>query len=139
MTISKLFIEEDVAESPIASGIRSRLCGVPAKTVTDATEVYRAISSEDDTGAAITRAKEILFLTTNKGAFVRSCPGTREYTCCGYKILHIGTFCTMDCSYCILQAYFHPPVLQYFINQKQMIDELSLLFDSPGVHRVGHR
>jgi spore photoproduct lyase len=54
-------------------------------------------------------AKRYLLLTGNRGAFVRRCPGTREYTCCDYVILHIGTFCTMDCAYCILQSYFPPP------------------------------
>lgn len=137
MTISKLFIHQDVAQNPLSDKIRGRLSDIPAEIVPDANHVYADIDVEGDPSAAITRAKEILFLTTNKGAFVRSCPGTREYTCCGYKILHIGTFCTMDCSYCILQAYFHPPILQYFLNQDEMMGELDALFATPGIHRVG--
>jgi spore photoproduct lyase len=76
-------------------------------------------------------------VTRNKGAFVRSCPGTKAYTCCGYKILHIGTYCTMDCAYCILQSYFHPPVLQYFVNHDQMDAELDGLFALGGISRIG--
>ena len=43
----------------------------------------------------------------------------------------------MDCSYCILQAYFHPPVLQYFVNQDDLLKDLESLFLSPEIHRVG--
>jgi spore photoproduct lyase len=79
----------------------------------------------------------VLYLTRNKGIFIRSCPGTSHYTCCGYQILHVGTFCTMDCAYCILQSYFHPPVLQYFLNQDDLKAELKDLFASRAIHRLG--
>jgi len=132
-----LFIHRDVADSPLAVKIQKRLSHIPCEVVADGREVYRIVSGDGDISAAVTRGKEVLFLTRNRGAFIKACPGTREYTCCGYKILHIGTFCTMDCSYCILQAYFHPPVLQFFLNQDQMLQELDVLFASPGIHRVG--
>jgi spore photoproduct lyase len=45
----------------------------------------------------------------------------------------------MDCSYCILQAYFNPPVLQYFVNQEQLFEELENHAQStrPAFHRIG--
>jgi spore photoproduct lyase len=43
----------------------------------------------------------------------------------------------MDCSYCILQAYFHPPVLQYFVNHQEMLAELDGLFSENAVYRIG--
>ena len=43
----------------------------------------------------------------------------------------------MDCSYCILQAYFHPPVLQYFVNHPDMARELDRAFGQPRVQRIG--
>jgi spore photoproduct lyase len=43
----------------------------------------------------------------------------------------------MDCSYCILQSYFHPPVLQYFVNHAKLFDELDGLFTVNSVSRVG--
>jgi spore photoproduct lyase len=92
-------------------------------------------ASQDPIG----EGKRVLFLTENRGPFLRRCPGTKSYICCGYQILHIGAYCTMDCSYCILQAYFHPPVLQYFVNQEALFKELNDLFSckkSP-FHRVG--
>jgi len=43
----------------------------------------------------------------------------------------------MDCSYCILQSYFHPPVLQYFVNQNELLVELDTLFSEKKTYRIG--
>jgi len=74
--------------------------------------------------------KQILCLTTNKGPALRPCPGTKEYICCGYQILHVGTGCPMECSYCILQAYLNDEQVRLFTNWEQIagdIEEASLL------------
>jgi spore photoproduct lyase len=52
-------------------------------------------------------------------------------------ILHIGSFCVMDCAYCILQSYFHPPVLQYFVNDQDLRSELGSLFEQDCITRIG--
>ncbi len=137
MTFSKVYIHRDVADSPLALEIQKRLSHIPSEVVDGNQTVYRSVTAEETEPDSIQKGKEVLLLTKNKGAFIKPCPGTREYTCCGYKILHIGTFCTMDCSYCILQAYFHPPVLQYFVNHDDLVEELDGFFQSPGIHRVG--
>jgi spore photoproduct lyase len=137
MTPSKLFIHREVAESPLALKIQNHFSHIPFEVIDDIRAVYESVTAIGKESDYIQRGKEVLFLTENKGAFIKPCPGTREYTCCGYKILHIGTFCIMDCSYCILQAYFHPPVLQYFINHDELLKELDSLFLTPGIHRVG--
>ncbi len=131
--ISKIYIDRQVAETPETLAVQSRL-NAPCELVDDAGSVFEAVSSADD---PVQKGKEVLFLTRNKGAFVRKCPGTRHYTCCGYKILHIGTFCVMDCSYCILQSYFHPPALQYFVNHQEMLTELDSLFAEKEISRIG--
>lgn len=133
MLLSKLYIDQEVVDLPEVVSIQSRL-NLSSETVQNAREVFESVLSADD---PVKKGKEVLFLTKNKGAFIRSCPGTSYYTCCGYKILHIGTFCTMDCSYCILQSYFHPPVLQYFVNHDDMLSELDSLFQKKSVSRVG--
>lgn len=109
---------------------------MPSTLVCDAHEVYKTLAAHPD---SISQGKRVLFLTQNKGPFLKKCPGTRQYICCGYQILHIGTYCTMDCSYCVLQAYFHPPVLQYFVNQEALFKELDDLFKSKNsrFHRIG--
>lgn len=133
MRPAKLYVDYNVADSPQVASILSHLNLSPV-LVHNTDEVFESVSSADD---PVLKGKETLFLTNNRGAFVRKCPGTRYYTCCNYKILHIGTFCIMDCSYCILQSYFHPPVLQYFVNQHDLLAELDLLFSKKTVCRIG--
>lgn len=133
MPINTLFVDRTAAHIPDATAIAARL-GLPAQLVDGPEAVYACVNAAQD---PVQRGKEVLYLTRNKGAFVRACPGTREYTCCGYKILHIGTYCTMDCAYCILQSYFHPPVLQFFLNHERMQTELEATFALNEISRIG--
>jgi len=135
MQISKLFIDRQVADHPMAHAICSRL-KLPSETVNSAQQVYEAILSASD---PVRQGKESLYLTRNRGAFLKRCPGTRHYICCDYQILHIGSFCHMDCTYCVLQTYFHPPILQYFVNHEDLIAELDRLLGKSQnkIHRIG--
>jgi spore photoproduct lyase len=134
--ISELYIDEAVRDYPVVRTVRERLGDCGATIVRDPSGLYESLADADD---PVGRGKRVLFLTRNRGPFLRKCPGTKSYICCGYQILHIGTYCTMDCAYCILQAYFHPPVLQYFVNQEELFKELDDLFDlkTPPFHRIG--
>lgn len=133
MQISKIYIDQSVANSPYVESIVSIL-KCPYVTVSKSKEVYEKISSSSD---PVRAGKETLYLTSNKGNFIKKCPGTRNYICCGYKILHIGTYCNLDCSYCILQVYFHPPVLQIFLNHSDLFSELDILFSKKKITRIG--
>ncbi len=133
MPIKKLFIDKQVSESCETGHIKTKL-NLPAEIVCHARDVFDYVRSAND---PVSCGKETLYLTANKGKFIKKCPGTRFYNCCGYNILHVGTFCTMDCSYCILQSYFHPPVLQYFVNHQDMFPEIDRLFRSNKIKRIG--
>ncbi len=133
MSIQQLYIDQEIADYPeVISFIR--LIDRPAEIVANDREVYERISGAPD---PILKGKTVLFLTRNKGAFIKKCPGTRCYTCCGYEILHIGTYCHMDCTYCILQSYFHPPLMQYFVNHNDLFKELEDIFNGNEIHRIG--
>jgi spore photoproduct lyase len=134
--ISRLYIDEAVKHHPAVGTVQESLPAVPVSVVPNAMKIHESLSSTQDPIAA---GKRALFLTRNKGSFLKRCPGTKSYICCGYQILHIGAYCTMDCAYCILQAYFHSPVLQYFVNQERLFKELDNLVRSrrPQFHRVG--
>ncbi len=43
----------------------------------------------------------------------------------------------MECSYCILQSYFHPPILQFFVNHDDLLAELDQLFLEKRITRIG--
>jgi len=133
LTIQTLFIDQVIADHPISRKIQDRL-GLLPRFVDSHEPVYQAVAASAD---PISAGKSTLFVTKNKGAFIRPCPGTRHYTCCDYMILHIATFCVMDCSYCILQSYFHPPLLQYYVNQEDMMAALDEAFSQQKLRRIG--
>lgn len=133
MTITHLYVDETVSDNPIAARFAERL-GLTPIIVPDTRQLYDTLKNEADPQGA---GKQRLLLTRNQGAFIRQCPGTKDYTCCDYQILHIGTYCTMDCAYCILQSYFHPPVLQYFVNQEDLLRELDAALAQKRTLRIG--
>ncbi len=133
MKIDTLFIDADIPINDEVQYIISKL-GIPPIQVKESQFVYAHINDAHD---PILKAKKTLYITTNRGAIIKECPGTSEYTCCDYTILHTGTFCTMDCSYCILQAYFHPPVLQYFAGLDLLGSSLKKRFEQDKIFRIG--
>ncbi|MGD9368277.1 MAG: DNA photolyase [Desulfobacteraceae bacterium] len=133
MQIKHLYVDQQVAELSATIQFIQRI-GLKPEILSDTGALYDAVKSDPDPWG---KAKQTLLLTRNKGAFIKSCPGTKTYTCCDYEILHIGTYCTMDCAYCILQSYFHPPVLQYFVNHDDLMGELDLVLQEPKIRRIG--
>jgi spore photoproduct lyase len=133
MHIERLLVDRDLVDHPRVARFASALRLNP-ETIDGPDKAFAAVTQEADPVAA---GKRTLHLTRQRGAFVRNCPGTRAYTCCGYKILNPASFCTMDCAYCILQAYFHPPLLQFFLNAEEMYAELDRLLGDGLLHRVG--
>ncbi len=128
----KIFHDHQIMEEEVGF-IISKLDLDPL-VISDSSEVYSYINGAYD---PVSLAKHTLYITQNKGAVIKECPGTSEYTCCDYTILHTGTFCTMDCSYCILQAYFHPPLLQYFAGFNLLKKSLSDVFSQNKIFRIG--
>ncbi len=120
--IEQIWIEEDAQDSPITRQILKKLPGVPVLCPSEYVEPSRELLLEKD---PLSRGKRILKLKTHKGAFVKPCPGTPAYVCCGLEILHIGQGCPMDCRYCALQVYFNRPVLEVFVNVDELMQALS--------------
>ena len=83
--------------------------------------------------------KESLRLIHFNGEFLKPCPGTKKYICCGYQILNIGINCPMDCSYCFLQSYINQPSLRIFTNLKEQLDSIGKhIDDNPQkIFRIG--
>ncbi len=133
MIPKQLFIDTHIRDHPETLSVSRRL-NLPMRYVEDPAHLYQWVNQAAD---PVQRGKQVLFLTRNKGGFLKTCPGTRAYTCCDYQILHVASFCTMDCSYCILQTYFHPPLLQYFVNREALDVELTALFSKDRISRVG--
>lgn len=132
--IKKIYITKECSDYPLASEIIKN-SGAEVEVTDDLLPLMKEISESKDPQS---KGKEILILAKNRGDFLKKCPGTKYYRCCNYQILHVGSFCPMDCSYCILQTYFHPPVISFFLNQEKMEKELKeRVFSSNKIWRIG--
>jgi spore photoproduct lyase len=77
----------------------------------------------------MTSAKKALYLTAQKGHFVRACPGATSHNiqsqlCCGYMIVDLIYNCNYDCTYCYLQSYVNAPYLTVYANVERLFEEL---------------
>ena len=124
--IKRVIADRDAASYPLAQRILNGLSGVPVQVA----ESGMPPLSDRETG------KETLHLQNYKGDFLKACPGTREYICCGYQILNIAANCPLDCSYCILQSYFaNQPSLRVFVNLRERLPDVLATIDSQP-HRI---
>ncbi|SMC22401.1 spore photoproduct lyase [Desulfacinum hydrothermale DSM 13146] len=124
--IRTVLVEKAVRRSPLVQRLRKRL-------------PHARFQEVETVPAASARVAGLLEVEHFKGRFWRNCPGTRVYDCCGYQIIHFGTQCTIDCTYCILQAYFNQPNLRLFGNTDDLLREVEerLDQDPDRLHRVG--
>ncbi|MFH1138805.1 MAG: DNA photolyase [Pseudomonadota bacterium] len=115
----RLAVERDLLETPLGLRLRERL---PLDSVRDriGPADYRDFQAGD------------LVLARHCGNFIKPCPGTRGYNCCGLEIIHFGLGCYLDCSYCVLQCYLDSPALVLFGNVEQGLAELDGLIDGEG-------
>lgn len=102
-----------------ASGVLERLSDLQSR---------KALQIEP--AASDVPGKQTLELGPFPGRFLKKCPGTKGYICCGYQILHIGANCPMDCSYCILQAYLNQSTLRVFTNLEEKLAALGEHLDA---------
>ena len=121
MYLRQLAIERSVADHPYARQI-ARRAALPVRIV-DETELATLV--DGDYPDNLQAGKRTLLLCRNPGSFLKPCPSTREYRCCRYQVINIGTGCPMDCVYCILQAYLNTPYLTFFVNTDDLLTELA--------------
>lgn len=133
--IEQIWIDEDAQDEALTRQIVRKLPGAGVLVGERFAAERQALLLSPN---PIARGKKILRLMRHKGAFVKPCPGTREYVCCGLQILHIGQGCPMDCRYCALQVYFNRPTLELFVNIEDLIGDLTrhLAQDSQRFHRI---
>ena len=115
--IKRAIVEEGSKKSPMSRRIVGRIPHAPLAEPLGPTV-------QDSMG------KDTLHLLSYKGGFLKPCPGTKEYICCGYQILNVATNCPLDCSYCILQSYFlHQPHLRIHVNLEENLGAILAFID----------
>ncbi|MBN1851031.1 MAG: DNA photolyase [Deltaproteobacteria bacterium] len=130
INIKNLLIETGAEQYDQSIRIINRLKSTPNHPITEGAESNVQYIDMD---------KETLRLIPFQGSLFKPCPGTKEYICCGYQILNVGTNCPFNCSYCILQAYFNQPSLRVFVNLENELPKIARLMDSQPqkIFRVG--
>ncbi len=134
--IKRIYVQKDCAESSYIKEILGRAGNIRVEFIS---EQDISKKSNHPFTRYLAKGKQELLLCNNKGRFFKSCPGTKEYVCCGYQVLNIGMNCPMDCVYCILQAYLNNPLLSFFVNVDDLLVELDTVFkkDSEKFWRIG--
>ncbi|MBI4550264.1 MAG: hypothetical protein HY714_05005 [Candidatus Omnitrophica bacterium] len=132
----RVYIEKSALEDRLTGEILSRLPGIPREIVEDAAGVISETRSESD---PFTSGKKKLLLRRKKGDFLKPFPLIPEYLSCHFQILHLGTGCDLECTYCILQSYLTNPLITVFTNFDDILAELAGRLDAaPGqFFRVG--
>jgi spore photoproduct lyase len=124
--IKQVLIEEGADHYPQTSRILHQLKDLPRHTISEDVKPNHQHTGMD---------KTTLRLIPFHGSLFKPCPGTKGYICCGYKILHIGTNCPLNCTYCILQAYFNQPSLRIFVNLEEELQVIGQILDSQPTKR----
>lgn len=138
LMLKQVVVDHQARDHWLTQTILSRLSNLPVRQAAAAAKEH--LTALDKPSASQTdMGKATLHLLSFKGEFLKPCPGTKAYICCGYQILNVGTNCPLDCSYCILQSYFDQPNLRVFVNLNNELDRiLKMIDDSPDeVFRVG--
>ena len=119
-------VEAAVSDTPLVADLKLRLPGARFEIVEKIPE-------------AKNHDPEVLEVVSFKGQTLKSCPGTRHYFCCGYRILNFGVQCTLGCTYCILQAYLNQPNLRLFGNIHEILEDVEAEIQShpETLYRIG--
>jgi len=124
--IKRIFVNRQVENSPLVERIIGRLKPTPVQLVDRLEEIQAELRLATD---PIAESKRVLFLTDEK-AFIRPCPCSPGAVPCGYWTIDLNLNCPLDCSYCILQAYFSLQPLTIAVNQKDLESELGAFLAS---------
>jgi spore photoproduct lyase len=130
-SIRKVFIEDGARDYASTERILTKLRGIPVLQSAGRSD---ALSSHTEVSE-----KDLLHLVGYKGEFLKPCPGTKGYICCGYLIFNVANNCPLDCSYCILQSYFSESHLSVFVNVEEGLAQVLQAIDREPerVFRVG--
>ena len=121
----QVWIDRQVVDSPITANVLRHLPDVPTTVIDGLPPVPPPVHQ----AALMTSAKRYLYVTAQKGRFLRACPGatsqnTQGQLCCGYMTVDLIYNCNYDCTYCYLQSYVNAPYLTVYANVEQLFDEL---------------
>ena len=120
----RIFIDARVLDLPLTGRILSRLKSVPSAVLRSGREKRRALDEILAAADPVGEGKKTLWLTANRGRFVKPCPCTPLYPGCSYFVIHHTLQCPLNCAYCILQGYLAEPWIAVHVNTEDLWGEL---------------
>jgi len=114
----KIFIDPESRNDPMTERVLKKLPHLPKRIIT----LEELLSMEK--GAGISKSKQQLFLTRDKGNQLKRCPGTQNRICCNYFVINQGIGCPFDCSYCFLQDFSNLPAIFLYTNVNDLLEEV---------------
>jgi spore photoproduct lyase len=119
----KIVIQKESLDFPLTDKILERASHVPFEIVENADDLIADLETARD---PLLLGKKILWITQQKGVYVKPCPCTPEYIGCNYFIINTDLNCPLDCSYCILQNYLDNPLITVHVNTDHLWREMDL-------------
>ena len=115
--IERIFVDAGITGEALTRRILKKAKDIPVEITSDRRPVDDRIGAAKD---PVGEGKKTLWLTRQKGGFVKPCPCTPGYVGCNYFIINSVLNCPLDCSYCILQDYLGPSPVTVFVNTEDM-------------------
>lgn len=128
--IQRVYVDQEAGDSPWTDRILANLGGVPCQILRGPSEKQKILEDIRRSGDPVKEGKRTLYLTSQKGRFVKPCPCSRGAIGCGYFIINLQLQCPLDCTYCILQQYLAEPWLVVFTNLEDLWRELDRFLEN---------
>ena len=121
-----IFIHAEAIDDQITHEIMDYFPELPVEIVEDQQEFIR-----ESAKLALTQGKRHLWLTRQKGTFIKYCHGATKtsdtFTCCNYLITNESVGCPIECNYCFLQGYMTNPSITVYTNYEKIQEELRFI------------
>ncbi len=125
----KVVIDRRALDYPLTERILGLLPGMPRQIIAGPRQKQAALADLLSFPDPIGEGKKTLYLTVQKGRFVKPCPCTPLAVGCGYFIINLNLQCPLDCTYCVLQDYLAEPWLTIFVNVEDLWHELDAFLE----------
>ncbi|MBN1274337.1 MAG: hypothetical protein JXB26_18910 [Candidatus Aminicenantes bacterium] len=122
----KVFVDRKVWKKERTRRILKNVEDVPCVIIDNVETLINKYSRKPD---PVGEGKKVLWITEQKGDFVKPCPCTPAYLGCCYYIINLDLNCPFDCTYCILQHYLTNPLITTNVNLNDLWKQLDEFLD----------
>jgi spore photoproduct lyase len=132
----KVYIDKESLDLTPTRRILKNIGQIPTEIISDREDFLekRRISRD-----SLKFGRKDLFVTSQKGEFVKRCPCTQHTIGCNYFIINLDLNCPLDCTYCILQEYLSDPIITVHTNLDELWEQLDIFLheNTDRILRIG--